>query len=262
MGRTGTPTTFKQQWQLATQLAQREIKARYKQSVLGYAWVMLNPLFQMLVMAFVFSFLMRFPGIGVPYPLYLYVGLLPWTLLANSLTSGMNSLIENRSLIAQIYFPRELLVLATMLAKLVDFLLASTVLILFFMYFQIPFTWNALWVIPILLIQMMFMFGTSLLLASFNLFYRDVQYLFTLVLTLWMYLTPVIYPVEALPEKYRFLFQLNPMAVLINAYRQVLLNGQSPSFDSLTVALGLSLVIVAIGFAVFKKLEGMFSDVI
>ncbi len=248
--------------ELLDELTKREIKQRYKQSVLGYAWVILNPFFQMVVMAFVFQFLLRFNNLGVPYPIFLFAGLLPWNFFANSTTASVNSLVANSGLLTKIYFPREVFVLSTIMAKLVDFLLASTIFVAMMVFYQIPFTFYMLWFIPILMIQLVFTYGLSLILAAFNLFYRDIQYLMNLVLMLWMYLTPVIYPVEIFPEKYRFIFKLNPMAVFINAYRQVLLGGQSPKLSSLAVGLGVSLVVLVVGQWVFKKLEGQFADVV
>jgi lipopolysaccharide transport system permease protein len=249
-------------FELTRELTLREIKSRYKQSVLGYAWVILNPFFQMLVMAFVFSIILRFPTIGTPYAIFLYVGLLPWNLFAASLTSSTNALVGNASLLTKIYFPREIFIISTTLAKIVDFFLASTVFILFMVIYQQPVTWNVLWFIPIFLIQQLFTYGLSLILSSINLFYRDIQYVLSLVVMIWMYLTPVIYPTEIFPDQYKWIFQLNPMAVIINAYRQVILGGGMPNLMSLGIALGLSLFIVFIGRSIFKKLEGVFADVV
>ena len=248
--------------ELFLELAKREIKARYKQSVLGYAWVILNPFFQMLVMAFVFSKILRVTHLHVPYALFLYVGLLSWNLFATSLTSSINSLVENASLLTKIYFPREVFVLSTIVAKIVDFLLASVVLVLFFVFWRQGVSIHILWIIPIFVIQQFFTYGLSLLLAAFNLFYRDVQYLFSLIVLIWMYLTPVIYPIEMFPEQYRWVFKLNPMAVIINAYRQVTLGGGAPNLHNLGIALILSLLMILIGQKVFKHLEGMFADVV
>jgi len=248
--------------ELLINLTLREIKARYKQSILGYFWVILNPFFQMIVMAFVFSTILRLPLIGVPYPIFLYIGLLPWTLFSNSISSSINSLVDSSSLIKKIYFPREVLPLATTLAKIVDFFLASTILILFMVFFHLEVNIMILWFIPIFLIQLIFTFGLSLILSAVNLFYRDIQYLVNLILLLWFYLTPVIYPVELFPEKYRFIFKLNPIAVLVNAYRQTILGGGMPNLNSLSVALLLSIIVLAIGYTIFKKMEGVFADVV
>lgn len=253
---------FTKYQELLHELTMREIKQRYKQSILGYAWVILNPFFQMLVMAFVFSIIMRIPDLGVPYPLYLYAGLLPWTLFSNSLISASNILVSNAGLITKIYFPREIFVASTILAKIVDFLLASTVFVVFMFYFRVGVTWNVLWVLPIFAIQMLFTYGLSLFLAAANLFYRDIQYLLGLVIMIWMYLTPVIYSTEIFPPHYRWIFQLNPMAVIINAYRQVILAGGMPNLRSLAIALVVSFVLLLISYRFFKKVEGVFADIV
>ncbi len=248
--------------ELLSELTKREVKQRYKQSILGYAWVILNPFFQMLVMAFVFKFLLRVQDLGVPYAIFLYAGLLPWTLFANSLGSSVNALVGNAGLLTKIYFPREIFILSTILAKMIDFFLASTVFVAMMIWYQIPITWNVLWFVPIFLIQMLFTYGLSLLVAAFNLFYRDIQYILGLLIMVWMYLTPVIYPTEMFPDRFRFIFQLNPMAVFVNAYRQVILGGGGPNFISLGIGLLVSIILTLIGYMIFKKLEGQFADVV
>lgn len=248
--------------ELLSELTKREIKQRYKQSVLGYAWVILNPLIQMTVMAFVFSQILRVGDLGVPYPIFLYAGLLPWTLFTTSLNSSVNVLVGNAGLLTKIYFPRVVFVQSTILAKMIDFLLSSTVFVLFMIYYQIPVTWNVLWFVPIFAIQNLFTYALSLLAAACNLFYRDIQYLLGLFLLVWMYLTPVIYPTDMFPEKYQWIFQLNPMAVFINAYRQVLLGGGMPNLVSLGIGLGLSVGLYVIATSVFRRLEGAFADVV
>ena len=248
--------------ELTRELTTREIKARYKQSILGYAWVILNPLFQMLVMAFVFSHIVRFPTVGTPYTVFLYAGLLPWTLFANSLVGATNSLVSSANLIKKIYFPREIFVISTILSKIVDFLLASTVFVIFLLFAHTPLTFNLLWVIPIFLIQQIFTYGLSLILAAINLFYRDIQYVLSLILTIGMYLTPVIYPTEIFPTEFRWIFQLNPMAVIINAYRESILSGGMPNLVSLGIALAVSSLITFVGYRLFKRLEGVFADVV
>lgn len=241
----------------------REVKARYKQSILGYFWVILNPLAQMLVMSFAFSVIMRIPtnaSSHIPYSVFLFVGLLPWTLFANSLSSSCGSLVGSASLITKIYFPRTILVLATTIAKIIDFLFALSILVFYMIAFQIPINFNILWVIPIFIIQQIFTLGLSLFFAAANLLYRDVQYLLNLVLVLWMYLTPVIYPADIVPEQYKFVFQLNPMAVIINAYRQTVLGGGEPNYAGLLIALVVSLVTLLFGLSYFKSREKIFAD--
>lgn len=257
------PTAASSRWsELRYQLISREIKSRYKQSFLGYAWVILNPFLQMLVMTFVFSLIVRVSSLGVPYAIFLYTALLPWNLFANSLAHATNAFVGNSELIKKIYFPRQIFVQSTLIAKLVDFALASTILGLFMIIYHVPVTLNILWVLPILAIQEIFTYGMALILATVNLFYRDVQYVLSLILVLWMYLTPIIYPVEMVPLAYRFIFKLNPMAVLVNAYREVILGGNMPKLSSLGIALLVSLITLYLGKKIFTRLEGLFADVI
>ncbi|HRN69634.1 MAG TPA: ABC transporter permease [Candidatus Woesebacteria bacterium] len=247
---------------LVTKLTLKEIKARYKQSFFGFLWIIFNPFFQMLIMSFVFSQIIRFGNFGVPYAIFIYAGLLPWTFFSLSLTSSTGILIDNASLLKKIYFPREVFVLSTLLAKAFDFVLASLVFFLLMIYFKVPFTFYILFAIPIFLIQFLFTFSLGLLLSSLNLFYRDIQYIFNLLLSLWFYVTPVIYATEFFPEKYRWIFAYNPMSVFINAYRQVLLGGSAPNWESLGIGTGISILFFFFSFYIFKTLEKVFADVV
>ncbi|MCX7955604.1 MAG: ABC transporter permease [Patescibacteria group bacterium] len=246
--------------ELLWNLAYREINQRYKQSILGYAWVVLNPLFQLLVLTFVFSTIFRISSYNVPYIIFLIVGLLPWNFFVQSLSSSTNALVSNSSLITKIYFPREILVYSTIIAKMIDFFYSVLILIIFFIFYKINLNINAFWVIAYFLIQLIFTAGLSLFLSSFNLFYRDIQYLLNLIISMWFYLTPIIYPVEQFPEKYRFIFSINPMSVIINGYRQTVLGGGEPNYKSLISIFIFSLVFFMIAFLYFKKQEGKFAD--
>jgi ABC-type polysaccharide/polyol phosphate export permease len=249
--------------ELLWQMVGREVKARYKQSILGYFWVILNPMAQMLVMSFAFSVILRIPtnsAANIPYSVFLFVALLPWNLFANSLSSACGSLVGSASLITKVYFPRTILVISTIIAKIVDFLFALIVLVIYMVVYQIPININILWIFPIFFIQQIFTLGLSLFFAASNLLYRDIQYLLSLILTLWLYLTPVIYPADIVPAKYKIFFQLNPMAVIINAYRQTVLGGGTPSYSSLLIALVVSLIVLLLGLSYFKSREKIFAD--
>jgi ABC-type polysaccharide/polyol phosphate export permease len=216
----------------------------------------------MFIMSFVFSKILRFGNFGVPYPLFIYAGLLPWTFMVASLQSSMGVFVSDASLIKKIYFPREVLVIATLLAKTFDFFLASIIFLLLMIFYQVPFTGFMIIFFLIFLIQFIFTYGLSLLLSALNLFYRDIQYLVNLIITLWFYLTPVVYAVEFFPARYRIIFQLNPMSVLINAYRQVLLGGNWPNWQSLAIAALVSILIFIFCHRIFKKLERLFADIV
>lgn len=248
--------------ELIKHLALREIKARYKQSFFGFIWIVVSPLAQMLIMSFVFGHILRLGNLGVPYPIFVFVGLLPWMLFTNSLNSTISELVSSASLIKKIYFPREVLIISTLLAKIVDFFIAAIIFFILMVIYQIPFTWYMLLFFPILLIQLIFTLGLSLILSAGNLLYRDIQYFFQLIITLWMYLTPIVYSIEFFPEQYRWIFKFNPMAVFVNAYRQVLLGGGMFNVSSLLIALALSTILFVIAYNVFKKLEGVMADIV
>lgn len=257
--------TLRSLWQhreLLFEMVSREIRARYKQSILGYFWIILNPLARLLVFSFVFSTIIKIKTPGAPYPIFLYVGLLPWILFTNSISFSMGGIVGGANLIKKVYFPREILPLAVVIAKVVDFFLASSVLVCFLIIYDVKITLMALWFFPIFLIQFMFTLGISLALSAFNLFYRDVKYLTDLLLVLGMYLTPIIYSVEAIPPKYRLILRLNPMAVIINAYRQTILGRGMPNLSSLFLALIISLIFLVSGYKIFKKLEPLFADIV
>lgn len=249
--------------ELLWQMVGREVKSRYKQSILGYFWVILNPLAQMLVMSFAFSIILRIPtnaSSNIPYSIFLFVALLPWNLFSTSLVAATSSLVNASTLITKVYFPRSILVIAAILSKIVDFVFATIILIIYMIIYHIPITLNILWIFPIFIIQQLFTVGVSLFLSASNLLYRDIQYLLSLVLTLWLYLTPVIYPADIVPDRFKFLFQLNPMAVIINAYRQTILGGNPPNYLSLTIGLIISIATLFIGLSYFKSREKVFAD--
>lgn len=249
--------------ELLWQMVSREVKARYKQSIMGYFWVILNPLAQMLVMSFAFSIILKIPtnaAGNIPYSIFLFVALLPWNLFSNSLSSSTASLVNSSSLITKVNFPRTILVLSTIIAKFIDFLFANLILVVYMIVYHIPINFNILWVIPIFLIQQIFTLGLSLFFSAANLIYRDIQYLLNMILLLWMYATPVFYPADLVPDKYRIVFQLNPMAVIINAYRQTILGGGSPNYSSLLIAFILSLIVLLLGLSYFKSREKVFAD--
>lgn len=248
---------------LLKKLTLRGIKVRYKQSYLGYFWIMLNPLLQMIIMSFIFSNILgRATDLSVPYPIFLYSGLLPWIFFSTTLSSSMGTLSGNASLLKKIYFPREILVLSEVFSKAVDFFLSSVVFVVLMIVFNVDFHLNMILFFPVFIIQALFVYGLSLLLSAMNLFYRDVQYLFTLILRLWFYMTPIIYAVEFFPEKYHWIFKLNPMSAFVNAYREVLLTDTVPNWTNLAIGVGISVVVFLVSYKIFKKLEGTFADVV
>ncbi|MDD2822988.1 MAG: ABC transporter permease [Candidatus Daviesbacteria bacterium] len=246
---------------LLFQLTQRSIKARYKQSIIGYAWVLINPLAQLLVYTFVFSVIFKFPTNNIPYPVFLFAGLLPWIYMQNVLASATTSLVDNADLIRKVYFPREILIYSVVLSKTVDFVFALSLLFIFMVVYHIPIGLTTLYIIPLFIIQIILMSGLSLFFSTFNLFYRDIQYLVTLLLLLWTYLTPVVYALSLVPEKYISIYKLNPMVGIIEGYRSALFN---LAFDTGTIcwSLIISVFIFVISYIFFKKSEKVFADIV
>lgn len=240
----------------------RGIRSRYKQTLLGGLWAILQPLALMAVFSLVFSYLFKVPSDGIPYPIFSYAALLPWSLFAASVTAAVPSLVDQSALVSKIYFPREILPLGAIGVALVDFLLASTVFAGMMVVYQVPLTWQALWVLPLLLIQVCLAAGLGLAASAANVFYRDVRHVIALVLQLWMYATPVIYPLSLVPDWLRPAYLLNPMAGLVETYRRVLLLGQAPDAGQLAPAVLVSLAVLISGWALFRRLEGSFADVI
>ena len=246
---------------LLYQLTLREIKARYKQSFVGYAWVILNPLAQLLVYSFVFSVIFRFPTNDVPYIVFLYAALLPWTLFQSSLISATQSLVDNSVLLKKVAFPREVIPYASVFAKIVDFLFSCLIFLGLTLFLQVPLSSQALFVVPLLMCQLILTTGIALIFSALNLFYRDIQYLTNLLLMLWMYMTPVVYPLSLVPHQYAWLYKLNPMVGIVEGYRSSLF-GYPFEWNIIIWSFVVSLIIFFIGFMLFKRSEQHFADIV
>ena len=250
---------FSQHKYLLYQLTQREIKARYKQSIVGYAWVLLNPLAQMAIYVFVFSVIFRFPTNNIPYPVYLFAALLPWTTLQVSINTATQSLVDNASLLKKVAFPREIIPYSVILAKLVDFCFSLIVFAFLLLFFRVSLASTAILFLPLFILQILLSTGISLLLTAFNLFFRDIQYLANLLLMMWMYLTPVVYPMSLVPAKYVNFYKLNPMVGIVEGYRSALF-GNPFEWSIIAWSTFCSIFIFLLGFLVFKKLEKYFKS--
>jgi lipopolysaccharide transport system permease protein len=240
----------------------REIRVRYKQSILGAAWAILQPLSMMIIFTLVFSLLAKVPTDGIPYPIFSYSAVLPWTFFATSISLGVPSLVNNLNLVTKTYFPREILPLGAIGAGFLDLVIASTIFLIMFLIYRMPLTWALLWLPLILALQVMLMIGVALLGAAVNVLYRDVRFVVPLGLQLWLYASPVIYSVSLVPENLRPLYMLNPMAGIIDAYRQVLLYGEPPNGLYLGLSAAVAVVMFVAGYWVFKRLEVIFADII
>ncbi|MDD5772180.1 MAG: ABC transporter permease [bacterium] len=243
-------------------LAARDIKVRYKQTFMGIAWALLQPLSLVIIFTIVFSKLARVPSEGIPYPIFSYCAILPWIFFSSSVNTGVSSIVSNMNLVTKIYFPREVLPFATMIACLFDFLIASIIFIGMMIFYKISLTIYMFWVPLIILIQIIFTLGFVLLSSAGNVFFRDVKHVMPILVQLWMYLTPIIYPLSLVPEKYKVFYMLNPMAGIIESYRNVILKDLPPDYFYLSLAFIVSLVLFILGYTYFKKSEKVFADII
>ena len=240
----------------------RNIRARYQQSALGWFWALIQPAAQVLIFTIVFTQFVRIDTGDTPYILFSYVAIVPWTLLSMALPDMANALVDNMTLVTKIYFPREVLPIASLLARLLDFLVASILVIILMILYRIPVFMPGLFYVPVILtIQIILLLGMGLASAALNVFYRDVRSLLVLGLQLWFYASPIIYPVSLVPERLHSLYFLNPMAGIISAYRDVLLDGRIPG-SYLMVAALISVIIFVIGYWFFKRVEFQFADIV
>jgi lipopolysaccharide transport system permease protein len=240
----------------------REVRVRYKQSLLGVAWAIVQPLFLMLMFTLVFSALVHVPTGGIPYPLFSYAAVLPWVFFASSVNFGTPSLLANMSLVTKAHFPREILPIGAVGASLLDYLVASVLFVVLMAAYAVPLTWTMIWFPFLIVLQIILTLAITLLGASLTVFYHDVRFVVPLALQLWFYATPIIYPLSLVPEKLRPFYMLNPMVTIIDSYRRVLLMGTPPDLIALAGVSALAVVLLIVAYSVFKRLETSFADVI
>jgi len=242
-------------------LTLRDIKVRYKQTVLGAAWAIIQPLTIMLVFSVIFGNLAEIPSEGFPYPVFVYAALLPWIFFANALTTSGSSLVNSSNLVSKVYFPRLIIPLSAVAGGLVDLLISSAILLLLVVYFDIPWTTNLVMAPFLILGVVLTAFGVGAILSALTVSYRDFRFIAPFLVQTWMYLTPVVYGVGFIPERWRWLLSLNPMTGYVEGFRAAFL-GKPFAWDSLLISFILSLLILLVGVGYFGKVERRFSDVI
>jgi ABC-2 type transport system permease protein len=250
--------------ELLFSLTKKELKVKYRGSVLGFFWSLLNPILTMLVYSFVFSVVLR-AGIE-EFAIFLICALLPFNFLSNSVNYGAGSIIGNSNLINKIYFPREIIPLSVVFANLINFLLELVALFIVIAIMGYKF-YIYLYILPLVIfIEFFLVAGMTLLVSALNVLFRDLQHLITIIMMVWFFGTPIIYPLEMVPEKYQFIIKLNPMTVYSSYYRNIFyyvkFPGSSgfPSVEETLIAVGITLVIFFTGYFVFKKLEYRFAE--
>ncbi len=243
-------------------LTWRDIKVRYKQTVLGAAWAILQPVLTMVIFSIIFGRLAKLPSDGIPYPVFTFTALLPWQLFAFALTSSSNSLIDSQNLITKVYFPRLIVPLASTIAGLVDFAIAFVVLLGMMFYYHIT-PQAFIWSLPLfLLLALASALAVGLWLSALNVKYRDIRYVVPFLSQFWMYATPVAYSSQLIPEKWRWLFSLNPMTGVVEGFRWALLGKSALNLPFLLISAVVVLVLLVSGLYYFKRVESGFADVI
>jgi len=239
----------------------RDIKLRYKQTILGAAWAIIRPVLMMIVFSLIFGNLLNVPSEGIPYPLFNFAALLPWTLFSEGITRSSNSLTEDVGLIQKVYFPRMLKPLASILAPMLDFAIAFVIFIGMMFFFGFPLTINMLWLPVFLLLALLTTLGVGLWMSAVNVQYRDVRYVLPFVIHLWLFISPVVYSSNLLSGPYQILYGLNPMAGVIEGFRWALLGTTAPS-PLMVASAAIIIVLLISGAYYFRRVEKIFADVV
>ncbi len=245
--------------QMIASLVRKDLRGRYKGSVLGFMWTFINPLLQLLVYTLVFSVIMK-NGIE-KYYIYLFVGLVPWIFFSTSVTSGASSVMMNKEMVKKIYFPREVMPISCVTSNFVNMLYSFIVIFVVLLVSGVGVNPIALLcLIPVMLVEYILCLGFALLSAGLTVYFRDLEYVLGIVTMAWMYVTPVLYDESMVPEKFRTLLYLNPMTPIILAYRDILYYKQVPEMSTLLQALVVGVVFLVIGYIVFRKLQKGFAE--
>jgi len=254
--------SFAAYWELLMNLTRREVKGRYSQSLFGVGWAIAQPLATMAVFTLVFAKLGAMPSGGAPYPLFAYAALVPWFFFSNSVNSGTMSLITYRNIVTKTYFPREIVPLAQVCSRMVDLAASSALYALLMAYYGfMPGPWFAL--VPLFVLMLIaFTVGMTFTTSSLNVFYRDVNPVVQISLQLWLYLTPVAYPLSAVPEKYRLFFLLNPLTAVVEGLRAVLVFNRAPEWPVVALSGAMIAALLVISTVMFKRMDKYFADVI
>lgn len=256
---------FKELWryrELVFFLTWRDIKVRYKQALLGVSWAILQPLLTMVIFTLIFGVLLKTPSQDIPYPLFSLTALLPWQLFATALQRSSVSLVGNANLLTKIYFPRLAIPLSSVLAALVDFSVSFIVLLGVMIYYRYWPGWNIFWLVPMVLLALLTALAVGLWLSALNVQYRDVQHMVPFIVQVWMYASPIVYPITIIPEGiWRYIYSLNPMVGVIQGFRWALLGGTPPDINSLISVVVVFIIFIS-GLFYFRRMEKTFADIV
>jgi lipopolysaccharide transport system permease protein len=259
------PLRFGELWsyrELLYFLVWRDLKIRYRQTILGASWAILQPLITMAVFTLFFGILVQLPSDGVPYPLFAYSGLVPWTFFAQGVTLSSNSLVANQALIRKVYFPRLVIPVASVASIVIDFAIAFVVLLGMIAFYGRPFPLTIVWLPLLFLLAILAAVGVGVWLSALNVLYRDIQHIVPFLVQTWLFATPIVYPSSLIPETWRTLYGINPMAGVVDGFRWALLGSGTPPGPMLAASVVSASLVLATGLFVFRRMERSFSDVV
>jgi lipopolysaccharide transport system permease protein len=237
----------------------RDVKVRYKQTMFGVLWAILQPLVTMLIFTYFFGKLARVPAEGIPYPLFFYAGLVLWTFFSNAVSNAANSLLGNTNLITKVYFPRIIIPCATVGAGLLDFAIAAALLVVLLLVYRFPLTLGDLLLLPLVLLVTLLASAVGVLLAALNVRYRDVRYALPFLINIWMFVSPIIYPSSLVPEEWRWVLALNPVTGIVEAFRAALFE-RPVAWGPLAYSACFTLALLGIASVVFQQMERYFAE--
>ncbi|MCX6050062.1 MAG: ABC transporter permease [Chloroflexi bacterium] len=243
-------------------LAWRDVKVRYKQTVIGAAWAIIQPFFSMVVFSLFFGSLAKIPSDSIPYPLFSYAALVPWTFFANGLSESANSLVGNANLLKKIYFPRLIIPISAVISGVIDFSLAFLVLLGMMLYYHILPTANIFWLPLLALLAFITALGVGLWLSGLNVQFRDVRYIVPFLVQFWLFATPIVYPSSLIPEKWRLLYAINPMVGVVEGFRWSLLGADTAPGPMILVSALAAVALLVSGAFYFRRLEKTFADIV
>ncbi|MDI6739889.1 MAG: ABC transporter permease [Candidatus Edwardsbacteria bacterium] len=243
-------------------LTWRDVLIRYKQTALGVAWAVIQPVVTMVIFSLVFGKFGKLPSDGVPYPVFTFCALLPWNLFASALTRSTNSVVGSSNMVKKIYFPRLLIPISSTLSPLVDFAISLIVLFGLMAYYRLPFGWGLLLLPLLMLVTISVALGVGLWLSTLNVKYRDVGHAIPFLIQAWMFASPVAYSITLIPEKWQALYALNPMVGVVNGFRWAFLGGGRMPLTTMGVSLAIALAILVTGMFYFRRMERTFADVV
>lgn len=248
--------------ELLVVLILRDLQVLYKQALLGAGWAILQPVFAVAIFSVIFGYIVRMPSEGVPYPLFAFAGVLPWTYFAEAVRRSGTGLVTDAELVRKVYFPRLIMPLANVISPLVDFCIAFVVLLIVMAFYGMAPTWKLLVIPPLMVVAALLALSIGLWLGPINVRFRDIKHTLPFIIQIWMYASPIVYPLSMVPQEWQALYALNPMVGVIEGFRWAVFDRGEPNFMALSISGAIITILLAGGLVFFRRMERTFADVI